>query len=77
MKCNFNLKFQIKISFLKFHFFFFLLLLYIKFIASVILKFCLERLNDLHSLQYLLDGILYILKNFDVNAEDIKEVPKT
>jgi DNA repair/transcription protein MET18/MMS19 len=44
--------------------------------ASVILKFCLERLNDLHSLQYLLDGILYILNNLYANIEIIKEVPK-
>lgn len=48
----------------------------IKITASVILKFCLERLNDLHSLQYLLDGILYILNNLYANIEIIKEVPK-
>ncbi|ORX84015.1 ARM repeat-containing protein [Anaeromyces robustus] len=44
--------------------------------ASVILKFCLERLNDLHSLQSSLDGILYILQNFEINHEIIKETPK-
>ncbi|ORX61054.1 hypothetical protein BCR36DRAFT_408034 [Piromyces finnis] len=46
-------------------------------IASVILKFCLERLNDLHSLQSLLEGILYITENLEIDSEIVNDIPKT